>query len=205
MNRKQRRKRLVVGVSGATGAIYALRLLQVLRDLAVESHLVITKAAQMTIACETGLSIRDLRSLADVNYAAGDVGAAIASGSFRTMGMVVIPCSMHTLGEIASCATSNLLTRAADVCLKERRRVVLLARETPLHAGHLKAMLAATEAGAVIFPPVPAFYARPQSVAEIVDHTISRVLDLFDLETGLIDRWNGISFPGEFSNESDVG
>ncbi len=205
MNHRQRRKRLVVGVSGATGAIYALRLLQVLRELAVESHLVITKPAQITIACETGLSVRDLRRLADVNYAVGNVGAAIASGSFRTMGMVVIPCSMHTLGEIASCATSNLLTRAVDVCLKERRRVVLLARETPLHAGHLKAMLAATEAGAVIFPPVPAFYARPQSLAEIVDHTISRVLDLFDLETGLIDRWNGVPAQANSRDERDVG
>jgi 4-hydroxy-3-polyprenylbenzoate decarboxylase len=126
-----------------------------------------------------------------VNYVITDIGAAISSGSFRTMGMVVAPCSMRTVGEIASCATSNLLTRAADVCLKERRRLVLMVRETPLHAGHLKAMLAATEAGAVIFPPVPAFYAKPQSLSEMVDHTIGRVLDLFDLETGLVDRWDG--------------
>jgi 4-hydroxy-3-polyprenylbenzoate decarboxylase len=183
--------RMIVGVSGATGVVYAIRLLEVLRDLRIESHLVISKPGEMTLAYETDLAVRDLRALADVSYAIGDVGAAIASGSFRTMGMVVAPCSMRTVGEIAACTSSNLLTRAADVCLKERRRLVLMVRETPLHAGHLKAMLAATEAGAIMFPPVPAFYARPASLAEMVDHSVGRVLDLFDLEAGLVDRWTG--------------
>jgi 4-hydroxy-3-polyprenylbenzoate decarboxylase len=149
----------------------------------------------MTLAYETDMATRDLRDLADVSYAIGDVGAAISSGSFRTMGMVVAPCSMRTVGEIASCATSNLLTRAADVCLKERRRLVMMVRETPLHAGHLKAMLAATEAGAIMFPPVPAFYAKPATLADLVDHTVGRVLDLFDLDAGLVDRWEGARLP----------
>ncbi len=181
---------MVVGVSGATGITYAVRLLHALRQLDVESHLVVTKPGEMTLAYETDLALRDLRAMADVSYAIGDVGAAISSGSFRTMGMVVAPCSMRTVGEVASCATSNLLTRAADVCLKERRRLVMMVREAPLHAGHLRAMLAATEAGAVIFPPVPAFYAKPASLAEMVDHTVGRVLDLFDLDAGQV-RWDG--------------
>jgi 4-hydroxy-3-polyprenylbenzoate decarboxylase len=182
---------MIVGVSGATGVVYAVRLLQALRSLDVESHLVVTKPGEMTLAYETDLALKDLRALADVSYAAADIGAAISSGSFRTLGMVVAPCSMRTVGEVASCATSNLLTRAADVCLKERRRLVLMVRETPLHAGHLKAMLSVTEAGAVIFPPVPAFYAKPQSLNDMVDHTVGRVLDLFDLDAGLVDRWTG--------------
>ena len=182
---------MIVGVSGATGVVYAVRLLEVLRTLDVESHLVVTRPGEMTLAYETDLATRDLRDMADVSYAIGDVGAAISSGSFRTLGMVVAPCSMRTVGEIASCATSNLLTRAADVCLKERRRLVLMVRETPLHAGHLKAMLTATEAGAVMFPPVPAFYAKPRTLADMVDHTVGRLLDLFDLDAGLVDRWTG--------------
>lgn len=184
-------RRMIVGVSGATGVAYAIRILEALRNLEIESHLVVTKPGEMTLAYETDISARQLRDLADVSYAIGDIGAAISSGSFRTMGMIVAPCSMRTVGEIASCATSNLLTRAADVCLKERRRLVLMVRETPLHAGHLKAMLAATESGAIMFPPVPAFYAKPQSLADMVNHTVGRVLDLFDLETGLVDRWTG--------------
>jgi 4-hydroxy-3-polyprenylbenzoate decarboxylase len=184
---------MIVGVSGATGVAYAVRLLHVLRDLSIESHLVVTKPGEMTVAYESDLQ---LRALADVNYSAADIGAAISSGSFRTIGMVVAPCSMRTVGEISSCATSNLLTRAADVCLKERRRLVLMVRETPLHAGHLKAMLSATEAGAVIFPPVPAFYARPRTLSDMVDHTVGRVLDLFDLEAGLVERWSGAARSG---------
>lgn len=184
-----RTKRMIVGVSGATGIIIACRILEVLRGLGIETHLIITKPGEMTLAYETTLSTRDLRALAHVNYRIGDIGAAISSGSFKTMGMIVAPCSVRTLGEIASCATSNLLTRAADVCLKERRRLVLLVRETPLHAGHLKAMLAATEAGAIIFPPVPAFYSNPQTLSDVVNHTVERVLDLFDLEAGLGGRW----------------
>ena len=182
---------MIVGVSGATGVVYAVRLLAVLRQLGLESHLVVTRPGEMTLAYETELATRELRAMADVSYAIGDVGAAISSGSFRTMGMVVAPCSMRTVGEIASCVTSNLLTRAADVCLKERRRLVLMVRETPLHAGHLKAMLAVTEAGGIVFPPVPAFYAKPASLADMVDHTVGRVLDLFDLDAGLTDRWTG--------------
>jgi 4-hydroxy-3-polyprenylbenzoate decarboxylase len=187
---------MVVGVSGATGVAYAVRLLHALRDLSIESHLVVTKPGEMTVAYESDLALKELRALADVNYSAADIGAAISSGSFRTIGMVVAPCSMRTVGEISSCATSNLLTRAADVCLKERRRLVLMVRETPLHAGHLKAMLSATEAGAVIFPPVPAFYARPRTLSDMVDHTVGRVLDLFDLEAGLVERWSGAARSG---------
>jgi 4-hydroxy-3-polyprenylbenzoate decarboxylase len=187
---------MVVGVSGATGVAYAVRLLHALRDLSIESHLVVTKSGEMTVAYESDLALKELRALADVNYSAADIGAAISSGSFRTIGMVVAPCSMRTVGEISSCATSNLLTRAADVCLKERRRLVLMVRETPLHAGHLKAMLSATEAGAVIFPPVPAFYARPRTLSDMVDHTVGRVLDLFDLEAGLVERWSGAARSG---------
>jgi 4-hydroxy-3-polyprenylbenzoate decarboxylase len=187
--------RMIVGVSGATGVIYAIRLLKVLRTLEIESHLVVTKPGEMTLAYETRTSMKQLRALADVHYAIADIGAAISSGSFKTMGMIVAPCSMRTVGEIASCASSNLLTRAADVCLKERRRLVLMVRETPLHAGHLKAMLGATEAGAIMFPPVPAFYSQPQSLEDLVDHTVGRVLDLFDIESGLVDRWDGIPDP----------
>jgi len=180
---------MIVGVSGATGMVYASRLLEVLRELDIESHLVITKPGEMTLKYETDMSVRDLRGLADVYHAIGDIGAPISSGSYKTLGMIVAPCSIRTVAEIASCTSSNLLTRAADVCLKERRRLVLLVRETPLHAGHLKAMLAATEAGAIVFPPVPAFYAKPRSIAEMVNHTLGRVLDLFDLESGLSERW----------------
>lgn len=183
------RRRMIVGISGATGIIYGVRLLQLLRQLDVETHLVVSKAGDLTRAHETKLSAADLRSLADVTYKPADVGAAIASGSFRTMGMVVAPCSIRTLSEIASGVTGTLLTRAADVCLKERRRLVLMVRETPLHAGHLKSMLAVTEIGGVIAPPVPAFYTRPQNLEEMVDHTLARVLDQFDLEAPSAARW----------------
>ncbi len=183
--------RLIIGISGATGIAYAVRLLEVLRSIEIESHLVVTRAGEMTAAYEHPLSIKQIRALADVNYPINDVGAAISSGSFKTLGMVVAPCSMRTLSEIASGASSNLLTRAADVCLKERRRLVLLTRETPLHAGHLKAMLAVTEHGGIIAPPVPAFYTHPQTISDLVDHTVGRLLDLFDLEAGLLERWSG--------------
>ena len=188
-------RRMIVGISGATGVVYALRLLETLRMLGIETHLVITKPGEMTISYETELNVRQVRALASRAYSIGDVGAAISSGSFKTMGMIIAPCSMRTVGEIASGATSNLLTRAADVCLKERRRLVLVARETPFHAGHLRAMLAVTEMGGVIFPPVPAFYARPATLADMVDHSVGRILDLFDLETGLVDRWEGAGTP----------
>lgn len=184
-------QRMIIGISGATGVVYAVRLLETLRSVGIETHLVVTRAGEMTAAYEQELPIKRIRELADVNYAIGDVGAAISSGSFKTMGMIVAPCSMRTVAEIASGATSNLLTRAADVCLKERRRLVLLARETPLHAGHLKAMLAVTEHGGIIAPPVPAFYAKPETLADMVDHTVGRVLDLFDIEVGIFTRWEG--------------
>jgi 4-hydroxy-3-polyprenylbenzoate decarboxylase len=184
-------KRIIIGISGATGIVYAVRLLEVLRDLEVETHLVITKAGEMTAAYESDLPIKHIKGLADIVHPIGDIGASISSGSYKTLGMIVAPCSMRSVGEIASGASSDLLTRAADVCLKERRRLVLLARETPLHAGHLKAMLAVTEMGGIIFPPVPAFYHRPARLEDVVDHTVGRVLDLFDLEAGLLERWEG--------------
>jgi len=182
------RNRLIVGVSGATGVVYAVELLKALRSLSIETHLVVSAAGDCTRAYETPLSAGELRRLADVAYPIADVGAAIASGSFRTMGMIVAPCSIRTLSEIASGVTSTLLTRAADVCLKERRRLVLMVRETPLHLGHLRSMLAVTEAGAIVMPPVPAFYTKPRSVEDIVAHSVARVLDLFDLDAGAA-RW----------------
>ena len=181
--------RLIVGISGASGVIYGLRLLEALKPLAVETHLVMTKAAEMTLGYETELKAAQVRDLADVAYAIADVGAPISSGSFRTLGMVVAPCSVRSMSEIATGVTSNLLTRAADVCLKERRRLVLMLRETPLHSGHLRNMLALSDMGAVIAPPVPGFYARPESVDDIVDHSVGRVLDLFDLDSGKLRRW----------------
>jgi 4-hydroxy-3-polyprenylbenzoate decarboxylase len=183
--------RLIIGISGATGVIYAVRLLEVLRELRIETHLVVTKAGELTAAYECDRPMRQIKALANVVHPIGDVGASISSGSYRTLGMIVAPCSMRSVSEIASGATSNLLTRAADVCLKERRRLVLLAREAPLHAGHIKAMLAVTEHGGIIFPPVPAFYSRPASIEDLVDHTVGRVLDLFDLDAGLGGRWEG--------------
>jgi 4-hydroxy-3-polyprenylbenzoate decarboxylase len=180
---------MIVGVTGATGIIYAVRLLKALRQLEIETHLVISKPAEMAAACEWPEPIKSIRAGADVNYRISDISAAIASGSFRTMGMIVAPCSARTVAEIASGTSSNLLTRAADVCLKERRRLVLMVRETPLHTGHLKAMLAASEIGAIIAPPLPAFYSKPATLEDMVDHTVGRVLDLFDLDAGLVQRW----------------
>ncbi len=182
-------RRLVVGISGASGTVYGLRLLVALRDAGIESHLVITKSAEMTLAYETDTSGAEVRRLADAVYPVTDVGAAIASGSFQTMGMVIAPCSIRSMSEIATGVTSTLLTRAADVTLKERRRLVLMVRETPLHSGHLRSMLALSEMGAVIAPPVPAFYTRPASVAQIVDHSVGRILDLFGIENPLVRRW----------------
>jgi flavin prenyltransferase len=183
------RRRLIVGVTGATGIIYAERALQMLRELDIETHLVMSRAAELTREYESSLSRQALHDLADVVHPIGDVGASIASGSFRTLGMLVVPCSMRTVGEIASGVTSTLLTRAADVVLKERNRLVLMARETPLNLIHLRNMLTVTEAGAVVFPPVPAFYAKPASIDDLVDHSVSRALDLFGLDTERIEGW----------------
>ena len=181
--------RLVVGISGASGAIYGIRLLEALRELEVETHLVISRAAEMTIGYETDMTAAVVKALADVVYPVGDLGAAIASGSFPALGMIVAPCSVRSMAEIATGVTSSLLTRAADVTLKERRRLVLMVRETPLHSGHLRNMLALSEMGAIIAPPVPAFYARPTSLADMVDHSIGRVLDLFGMDSGRVRRW----------------
>jgi 4-hydroxy-3-polyprenylbenzoate decarboxylase len=189
------KNRIIVGISGASGAVYGVRMLQVLKGLGIETHLVMTRAAEMTLAYETELKPKDVQALADVVHAIGDVGAPIASGSFRTMGMVIAPCSVHSMAEIATGVTSNLLTRAADVVLKERGRLVLMLRETPLHSGHLRNMTALSEMGAIIAPPVPAFYTKPASVDDIVDHSVGRVLDLFGFETGLVRRWGEAAEP----------
>jgi len=182
-------RRLVVGISGASGIIYGIRILQMLRDAEIEAHLVMSRSAQVTLAYETDMKVADVAALAHAIYAQADIGAAISSGSFRTMGMVVAPCSMRTLGEIATCVSSSLLTRAADVVLKERRRLVLMVRETPLHLGHLRAMVAVTEMGAVVYPPVPAFYAKPKTLDEMVDQSVGRALDLFDIDVPRVHRW----------------
>ncbi|MFZ6645884.1 UbiX family flavin prenyltransferase [Undibacterium sp. TJN25] len=184
------RPRFIVGISGASGVVYGIRLLQLLRQLDVESHLVMSKSAQVTLAHESDLSVAEVRALADVVHSNSDIGASIASGSFQVSGMIVAPCSIKTMSEIATGVTGTLLARSADVMLKERKRLVLMLRETPLHLGHLRNMVAVTEMGAIVYPPVPAFYARPQSIEEMVDHTLGRVLDLFDLDTKTVRRWN---------------
>lgn len=182
-------KRLIVGISGSSGIVYGIRLLQVLRDLQIETHLVVSQAGQLTRTYETELSLSELKGLADVYHSYRDITASIASGSFQTLGMVVAPCSMKTLAEIAHGTGGTLLSRAADVVLKERRRLVLVTRETPLHLGHLQNMVQVTQMGGIIFPPVPAFYQRPQSLSEIVDDHVGRILDLFGLENQLVKRW----------------
>jgi len=184
------RQRLVVGISGASGAIYGIRLLEVLKGHdAVETHLVMTKPAERTIVEETPWEPSAVRALASVVHPASDIGAPLASGSFLTMGMVIVPCSIRTASAIAYCQADNLLTRAADVTLKEGRKLVLVVRETPLHRGHLKALLEATENGATILPPMPAFYTSPKTIADIVDHTVARVLDQFGIAHALSARW----------------
>jgi flavin prenyltransferase len=181
--------RLVVGISGASGAVYGIRLLEALAELGIETHLVISKAGQLTIATETELSPQKVAAKADFSYPVNDIAAPIASGSYRCAGMAVAPCSIRTMSEIATGVTSNLLTRAADVMLKERRPLVLLVRETPLHLGHLRTMAALTEMGAIILPPVPAFYTAPKSVKDIVDHTVARTLDCFGYNWPRASRW----------------
>ncbi|MCP0914852.1 UbiX family flavin prenyltransferase [Legionella sp. 27cVA30] len=181
--------RLIIGISGSSGIIYGIRMLEVLRSMPVETHLVITKAGQMTRAYETSLSANELKALADVYHPCSDIAATIASGSYKTMGMIIAPCSMKTLGEIAHGITGNLLTRAADVVLKERRRLVILPREAPLHLMHLQNMATITQMGGIIFPPVPAFYHKPQSIEDLVNDTVGRVLNLFDLENDLAKPW----------------
>lgn len=188
-------RRLIVAITGASGTAYGVRLLQVLKDTDIETHLVLTDSAKLTMAAETDFQPAQVQALADVVHASKNVGATIASGSFVTLGMVVAPCSINTLSEIAWGITGNLISRAADVTLKERRRLILLVRETPLHAGHLKSMLQVTQNGAIVMPPVPALYVKPKSVDDVIDHTVGRVLDLFGLETDLVQRWNGLGKP----------
>ena len=183
--------RLIVGISGASGTIYGVRLLEFLRKAEVETHLVMSRSAEMTLAYETDIKPKDVRALASVHYAVTDIGAAISSGSFPTMGMIIAPCSIRTMSEIANGVTASLLSRAADVVLKEKRRLVLAIRETPLHVGHLRSMTVLAEIGAVIAPIVPAFYNRPRSVDDIVNHTCGRLLDLFGIDTGIVKRWKG--------------
>ena len=185
----QNRPRLVVGISGASGAVYGVRALEAARELGVETHLVVTKAAALTLSQELGLSPSDLVGKADVAHRLTDVGAAIASGSFKTLGMIVAPCSIRTLSEIATGVTSSLLTRAADVTLKERRPLVLMVRETPFHLGHLRTMVRVTEMGAIVAPPLPAFYAKPHSLEAMVDQSVGRALDLFGLSWTPVKRW----------------
>jgi 4-hydroxy-3-polyprenylbenzoate decarboxylase len=184
------RPRLIVGISGASGTLYGIRLLAMLKKLGVESHLVLSKSAQVTLGHETEFSVAQVKAMADHSYSNTDIGARIASGSFKTLGMVVAPCSIKTLSEVATGVTGSLLPRAADVVLKERRRLVLMVRETPLHLGHLRSMAAVTEAGAIVYPPVPAFYAKPASLEEMVDHSVGRVLDLFGFDADGVHRWD---------------
>jgi len=183
------RKRMIVGISGASGTIYGIRLLEALRDLDIESHLIMSKSAELTLGYESDLKADDVKALADHVHSVKNLAACTSSGSYKTMGMVIAPCSMRSMSEIATGVTSSLLTRSADVVLKERRKLVLMVRETPLHTGHLRTMTTLSEMGAIIAPPVPAFYTRPQSLDDIVDHSVGRVLDLFDLDTGKLKRW----------------
>jgi 4-hydroxy-3-polyprenylbenzoate decarboxylase len=189
MKSSPNRPRLIVGISGASGTLYGIRLLEALRELDFETHLVMTRSARLTMSYETSLKPADVEALAAVHHRNEDLAASISSGSFRTLGMVVAPCSIRSLSEISTGVTSSLLTRAADVVLKERRRLVLLVRETPLHLGHLRSMTQVTEIGAIVMPPVPALYNRPQSVDEIVNHSVGRELDLFGIDNTLVRRW----------------
>ena len=189
MNNKK--KRLIVGISGATGAIYGVRMLQILSKVGdIETHLVLTKAGKMTIQVETPFSVKDVEAMADVVHDVNNVGASISSGSFRTEGMVIAPCSMKSMGGIAHSLGGDLLVRAADVVLKERKKLVLVVRETPLHLGHLEAMATLTRMGAIIFPPVPAFYHRPKTLDDIINQTATRILDQFDIDVELFHRWD---------------
>ena len=184
-------RRLVVGISGASGTIYGIRMLELLRGTDIETHLVMSKSAELTLAYETDYKPKDVRALATVNHPNADIGATISSGSFQTIGMVVAPCSIKTMSEIATGVTSTLMSRAADVVLKERRRLVLALRETPLHGGHLRTMTQLADMGAILAPVMPAFYNRPKTIDDIVNHTVGRLLDLFGIENAAVKRWHG--------------
>ena len=186
-------KRLILGVTGATGVVYAVRLLEVLRETTeIETHLVVSEAGLMSLQQEVGMKKKQLEAMADVVYNVKNIGAAIASGSFQTMGMIIAPCSMKTLASVALGLSENLISRSADVTLKERRRLVMMVRETPLNLAHLRNMTSVTEMGGIIFPPVPSFYQHPASIAEMVDHSVGRVLDLFDIPHQLTPEWLGL-------------
>ncbi|MBY0510460.1 MAG: UbiX family flavin prenyltransferase [Rhodospirillaceae bacterium] len=189
--------RIIVGISGASGVIYGIRLLEVLRGTGIETHLVMSKSAEITLAYETNLKVSAVKALADVVYPNTDIAAAISSGSFKTRGMIIAPCSIRTVSEIATGVTSSLMSRAADVVLKERRRLVLMVRESPLHTGHLRTLTQASEIGAIIAPPLPGFYAKPESIEDLIDHTVGRVLDLFDIDAGLVRRWGEATEKGK--------
>jgi len=190
MNTKTPR-RLVIGISGASGAIYGVRMLEMLKQTDIETHLVMSKSAEMTLVYETSYKPKDVRALAAVNHPTADIGASISSGSFQTIGMIVVPCSIRTMSEIATGVTSSLLSRAADVALKEKRRLVLAVRETPLHGGHLRTLTTLSDIGAIIAPIVPALYNKPKTVDDIINHTVGRLLDLFGIETEMVKRWQG--------------
>ena len=200
-----KRRRLIVGISGASGTVYGVRLLQVLHRSDIETHLVMTRSAEVTLAYETDLKVKDVHALADVVHPVADIGAAISSGSFRTEGMIVAPCSIRSLAEIAYGNTTNLLSRAADVVLKERRRLVLMVRETPLHVGHLRAMTQVSEIGAIVMPPMPAFYARPQTLDDMINHTVGRALDLFGIDNTLVRRWGEANGSGKAPRQRSKG
>ncbi len=182
-------ERLIIGISGASGVVYGVRALELLRGSGIETHLIMSRAAEVTLAYETGLKVAEVQALADVVHPIHDIGAAISSGSFKTLGMLIAPCSIRSLSEIATGVTSTLLTRAADVVLKERRRLVLLVRETPLHTGHLRTMAAVSEMGAIVAPPIPAFYIGPKTVDDLVNQSVGRALDLFGIDVGVVKRW----------------
>jgi 4-hydroxy-3-polyprenylbenzoate decarboxylase len=184
-------RRLIVGISGASGTIYGVRILELLKKTDIETHLVMSKSAEMTMVYETDFKPKDVKALATVAHPAADIGASISSGSFATMGMIIVPCSIKTMSEIATGVTSSLVSRAADVVLKEKRRLVLGVRETPLHGGHLRTMTTLADIGAIVAPIVPAFYNKPKSVDDIINHTVGRMLDLFGIETKLVKRWKG--------------
>ena len=183
------KRRLIIGISGASGVVYGVRMLELLKQTDIETHLIMSKSAELTLSYETELKPSDVKALADEVHNIKNVGASIASGSFKTLGMIIAPCSVRTMGEIATGVTSTLLTRAADVVLKERRKLALMVRETPFHTGHLRTMTSLSEMGAIIAPPLPGFYSAPKTVADIVDHSVGRTLDLFDIDVGVVNRW----------------
>ncbi|WP_419903846.1 UbiX family flavin prenyltransferase [Kiloniella sp.] len=183
-------ERIIIGISGASGITYGIRLLQLLKTLPIETHLIMSKSAEITMAYESDLKVSDVKKLADVNHNINDIAACLSSGSYKTRGMIIAPCSIRSMSEISTGVTSSLLTRAADVILKERRKLILMVRETPLHTGHLRTLVNLSEIGAIIAPPVPAFYAKPDSLEEMVDYTLGRVLDMLDIEIDGMNRWD---------------